>query len=192
MNRTTLALFLLALSTLAQSQALMKYACGTANRTFITLSATSLYSETHAGFDLNTLPEFSSKSCTSDKPFFFSAPVPEGSYRITLVLGGDQATTTTIWSEARRLSLEKIPTKAHASTTLTFNVNVRVPQIGADPGYQVKLQPREIGILDWDTKLTLEFNGDHPSLRSISIEPIPTPAKEPTLYLAGDSTVVDQ
>jgi lysophospholipase L1-like esterase len=194
MNRTTLALFLLALSTLAQSQAPMKYACGTANRTFITLSATSLYSETHAGFDLNTLPEFSSKSCTSDKPFFFSAPVPEGSYRITLVLGGDQATTTTVWSEARRLSLEKIPTKAHASTTLTFNVNVRVPQIGADPGNQVKLQPREIGILDWDTKLTLEFNGDHPSLRSISIEPIiPTAAaKETTLYLAGDSTVVDQ
>ena len=37
-------------------------------------------------------------------------------------------------------------------------------------------------------KLTLEFNGDHPSIRSISVEPI----KEPTIYLAGDSTVVDQ
>jgi lysophospholipase L1-like esterase len=194
MSRAPL-LLLLATPALAQSPALMKYACGPANRMFATLSPTSLYSETRAGFDLNTLPEFTGKSCTSDKPFFFSAPVPEGSYRVTVVLGGDQPSTTTVWSEARRLSLEKIATKANASTTLTFNVNVRVPQIANQPAgapTQVKLKPREIGNLDWDTKLTLEFNGDHPSLRSLSIEPITTPAKEPTLYLAGDSTVVDQ
>jgi lysophospholipase L1-like esterase len=42
--------------------------------------------------------------------------------------------------------------------------------------------------MDWDTKLTLEFNGEHPSFRSIQIEPV----KETTIYLAGDSTVVDQ
>jgi lysophospholipase L1-like esterase len=42
--------------------------------------------------------------------------------------------------------------------------------------------------LDWDNKLTLEFNGDNPSIRSISISPV----SEPTIYLAGDSTVVDQ
>jgi lysophospholipase L1-like esterase len=196
MNRTTLLLFALAAPALAQSPAPMKYACGPANRMFATLSAASLYTETRAGFDLNTLPEFTGKSCSSDKPFFFSAPVSEGSYRVTVVLGGDQASTTTVWSEARRLSLEKIPTKANDSITKTFNVNIRVPQIsnqpGGNPDQQVKLKPREIGNLDWDTKLTLEFNGDHPSFRSISIEPIPTPAKEPTLYLAGDSTVVDQ
>jgi len=45
-----------------------------------------------------------------------------------------------------------------------------------------------VGNLDWDNKLTLEFNGDHPSFRSIAVKPI----KEPTIYLAGDSTVVDQ
>jgi lysophospholipase L1-like esterase len=194
MSRATL-LLLLATPALAQSPAPMKYACGPANGMFATLSPTSLYSETHAGFDLNTLPEFTGKSCTSDKPFFFSTPVPEGSYRVTVVLGGDQASTTTVWSEARRLSLEKIATKANASSTLTFNVNVRIPQIANQPEgalTQVKLKPREIDNLDWDTKLTLEFNGDHPSIRSISIEPIPPPAKEPTLYLAGDSTVVDQ
>jgi lysophospholipase L1-like esterase len=196
MSRATL-LLLLATPALAQSPAqspaLMKYACGPANRMFATLSTTSLYSETRAGFDLNTLPEFTGKSCTSDKPFFFSAPVPEGSYRVTVVLGGDHDSNTTVWSEARRLSLEKITTKANASTTRTFNVNIRVPQIANQPvgdPSQVKLKPREIGNLDWDTKLTLEFNGDHPSLRSISIEPL---AKDiPTIYLAGDSTVVDQ
>jgi lysophospholipase L1-like esterase len=52
----------------------------------------------------------------------------------------------------------------------------------------VKLKPREVGNLDWDTKLTLEFNGDNPSFRSITIEPI----KGATIFLAGDSTVVDQ
>src|SRR5580698_7759575 len=122
MNRATLLLLTLATPALAQSPALMKYACGPANRMFATLSATSLSTDTSAGFDLNTLPEFTGKSCTSDKPFFFSAPVPEGSYRVTVVLGGDQASTTTVWSEARRLSLEKIATKANAFTTLTFNV----------------------------------------------------------------------
>src|SRR5665213_2730696 len=57
------------------------------------------------------------------------------------------------------------------------------------PFPQVKLKPREIGALDWDNKLTLEFNGDHPSVRSISIQPIDS---VPTIYIAGDSTVVDQ
>ena len=190
MNRIALLAFALATPVLAQSPALMKYACGPANRMFATLSANSIYSDTQAGFDLNTLPEFTGKSCTSDKPFFFSAPVAEGSYRITVVLGGDQPATTTIWSEARRLSIEKVHTEASASKTETFDVNVRTPEIGGDPASHVHLKPREIGNLDWDNKLTLEFNGDHPSIRSISIEPI-TP-HEPTIYLAGDSTVVDQ
>ena len=41
---------------------------------------------------------------------------------------------------------------------------------------------------DWDDKLTLEFNGIHPSVRSLVIEP----ARVPTIFLAGDSTVCDQ
>ncbi|GGA54329.1 rhamnogalacturonan acetylesterase [Edaphobacter acidisoli] len=190
MNRLGLLAFALATPVLAQSPALMKYACGPANRMFATLSASSIYSDTHAGFDLNTLPSFTGKSCTSDKPFFFSVPVVEGSDRVTVVLGGDQSATTTIWSEARRLSVEKVQTEAGKSKTETFDVNVRTPEIGGDAAHHVHLKPREIGNLDWDHKLTLEFNGEHPSIRSISVEPI-TP-HEPTIYLAGDSTVVDQ
>jgi lysophospholipase L1-like esterase len=72
--------------------------------------------------------------------------------------------------------------------TRSFDVNLRVPQIAGDPNHQVKLKPREIGNLDWDEKLTLEFNGDHPSVHSIDIKPL----HEITVYLAGDSTVVDQ
>ncbi len=114
--------------------------------------------------------------------------MPEGSYRVTVVMGGEQSSTTTVWAEARRLMLEEIKIKAGGSETRQFDVNVRVPEIDGDANHAVHLKPREIGNLDWDTKLTLEFNGEHPSIRSISIEPI----RETTVYLAGDSTVVDQ
>jgi len=40
----------------------------------------------------------------------------------------------------------------------------------------------------WDDKLTLEFNGITPSLRSLEIEPVTVP----TLFINGDSTVCDQ
>jgi lysophospholipase L1-like esterase len=168
---------------------LMKYACGPANRMFATLSPTSRFTDTTAGFDLLPSPAIEGNSCTSDKPFFFSVPIPEGSYRITVVLGGPQAAVTTVRAESRRLMLEKIPTAPNAAVTKIFDTNVRYPEIAGQPNTEVKLKPRELGILDWDHKLTLEFNGDHPSVRSIDIEPIPN---EPVLYLAGDSTVVDQ
>jgi lysophospholipase L1-like esterase len=172
---------------------LMKYACGPANRMFATLSPTSRFTDTSAGFDLLPSPAVEGRACTSDKPFFFSVPIPEGSYRVTVVLGGPQASVTTVRAEGRRLMLEKIPTKPNESVTKTFDTNVRYPEISGQPAggpnSLVRLKPRELGILNWDHKLTFEFNGDHPSVRSIDIEPIPD---EPVIYLAGDSTVVDQ
>ena len=168
---------------------LMKYACGPANRMFATLSPASRFTDTTAGFDLLSSPTVEGRSCTSDKPFFFSVPIPEGNYRVTVVLGGPQASITTVRAEGRRLMLEKIPTSPNASVTKVFDTNVRYPEISGDPNNKVRLKPRELGILDWDHKLTLEFNGDHPSVRSIDIEPI---HDEPVIYLAGDSTVVDQ
>lgn len=165
-----------------------KFVCGQAKAGSVQLTATSLYTATTPGFDLNTVPEVAAKSCSSDKPFFFSMALPEGNYRVTVVLGADQASTTTVWAEARRLMLEKVSTKPKGSVTRSFDTNVRVPEIAGDATHRVKLKPREVGNLDWDTKLTLEFNGERPSFRSLLIEPI----KEPTIYLAGDSTVVDQ
>jgi lysophospholipase L1-like esterase len=165
-----------------------RFVCGQVHHGSTLLTASSLFTATTPGFDLNTAPEVGAKSCSSDKPFFFSVALPEGSYRVTVVLGADQPSTTTVWAEARRLMLEKVFVKAKASVTRTFDVNVRVPEIAGDVTHRVKLKPREIGNLDWDNKLTLEFNGDHPSFRSLTIEPI----NEPAIYLAGDSTVVDQ
>jgi lysophospholipase L1-like esterase len=194
-TRIALFLFVSALSvhsTHSEAQVnpnLMKYACGPANRMFATLSPSMRFTDTTAGFDLVDSPEITGKSCTSDKPFFFSVPIPEGNYRITVILGGPQSSITTVRAEGRRLMLEKIPTQPDVSLSRSFDTNVRYPEIAGNPANLVKLKDREQGILNWDHKLTLEFNGEHPSVRSISIEPI---HDEPTLYLAGDSTVVDQ
>ena len=52
----------------------------------------------------------------------------------------------------------------------------------------MKIKDREKGYLAWDDRLTLEFNGTMPAVKSIHIEP----ADVPTIYLCGNSTVVDQ
>ena len=170
----------------------MKYSCSSANRLFATLTSATRFTGNNSGFDLIDSPTVSDGSCHSDKPFFFSVAVPEGNYHVVLTLGGPQASITTVRAEGRRLMLEKIPTAPDASVTRTIEVNVRVPEISGDPSHTVKLKAREQGILNWDHKLTLEFNGDNPSVRSISIAPFSKAVPEPTIYLAGDSTVVDQ
>lgn len=191
MTRITLAASTLALATLLPTAYAQKFICGIKSG-YTSLTDVSAYTEATPGFDLDTIPTISANSCSSDKPFFFSAALPEGSYRVTVVLGSDKASTTTVWAEARRLMLEKIPTSANGSSKNTFDVNVRYPEFTDAVGtvQHVHLKPRERnGNMDWDHKLTLEFNGDNPSVRSIVIEPI---KKEPTIYIAGDSTVVDQ
>ncbi|MDR3405435.1 MAG: rhamnogalacturonan acetylesterase [Chthoniobacter sp.] len=164
------------------------YLCGTPHSGSVVLRSDSVYSASAAGFDLKTAPEVTAGSCFSTKPFFFSASVPEGSYRVTVELGSPTASVVTVRAEARRLMVEKTPVPAGKSIRRTFDVNIRVPRIAGNKPGSVKLKPREVGNADWDTKLTLEFNGDHPGFRSIRIEPV----HEPTIYLAGDSTVVDQ
>jgi len=154
----------------------------------VQLTATSVYSPATPGFDLNTVPEVKAGFCASDKPFFFSVALPEGNYRVTVSFGSSQPFTATVRAEARRLMIEQVAVTPGKHVTRSFDVNVRMPQIAGDPSHQVRLKPREIGNLDWDEKLTLEFNGDHPSIHSIAIEPV----HETTVYLAGDSTVVDQ
>ena len=43
--------------------------------------------------------------------------------------------------------------------------------------------------MNWDDKLTFEFNGDAPCLASLKIDPVNDVV---TVFLAGNSTVVDQ
>jgi lysophospholipase L1-like esterase len=166
------------------------FTCGAAKKGTTALTLAKLVTDTTAGWDLHSVPAIAKGVCSSDKPFYFSIPVPEGNYRVTVTLGGKEASVTTVRGEARRLMLEKVPIAAGKSVTRQFDVNVRVPEFTKPDGTpgRVRLKPREIGNLDWDPKLTIEFNGTNSSFRSITFQPI----TEPVIYLAGDSTMVDQ
>jgi len=126
------------------------------------------------------------------KPFFFSADVPEGNHAVTVTFGdATQPSTTTVKAELRRLMLENVPAAARATVTRTFIVNTRTPRIaGGDgiPAGRVDLKvPRETvqEAWNWDRRLTLEMHGP---VRTIEIRP----AQVPTIFLLGDSTVCDQ
>jgi lysophospholipase L1-like esterase len=169
------------------------FACGQGKNGGRSLFADTLYSETSAGWDLKTAPKVDNGTCSSDKPFFFSIPVPEGNYRVKILFGGPAETVVTVRAEARRLMLEKVAVKANATLEKDFDVNVRVPEFLNPDGTanRVRLKQREFGNLNWDNKLTLEFNGTNPSFHAFSITPIES-HDDVVVYLAGDSTMVDQ
>ena len=165
-----------------------RYVCGALHGDEHALRASTRYEAAAAGFDLTSSPSAVAKgTCSGNEPFFVSFPATDGNYHVTLALGGPRDSTTTVRAESRRLMVNALHVAAGRSATVTFNVHVRTPAI-AGTETTVKLKPREVGALDWDDKLTLEFNGERPSVRSIAVER----ADVPTVYLAGDSTVVDQ
>ena len=170
------------------------FTCSAAKKGESSLTPATLVTDTAAGWDLHSVPAIAKGVCSSATPFYFSIPVPEGNYRVTVILGGVEASFTTVRAEARRLMLEKVPTAAGKTVTRSFDVNVRVPEFTRPDGTpgRVRLKPREVGNLDWDPKLTLEFNGTNPAIHSIAIEPLTGAKAEPVIYLAGDSTMVDQ
>ncbi len=137
------------------------------------------------GYGYDVLPAPNAKK-TQD-PFYFSVKVPDGNYRVRVVLGGKKNGNTTVRAEGRRLLMDHVVTlKKKDTQTLEFVVNKRSPKI--DDKKVVKIKDREKGYLAWDDKLTLEFNGEMPAVKSIHIEK----ADVPTIYLCGNSTVVDQ
>lgn len=125
---------------------------------------------------------------TSDKPFYFAVEVPEGNYRITVQLGDVKGkSVTTVRAESRRLMLKEVNTAAGEIASHTFIVNVRKPQINSTE--EIARKSRELTYLNWDNLLSLEFNNKRPCLVSVEIEKA---EDVPTIYLAGNSTVVDQ
>lgn len=137
------------------------------------------------GYGYDVLPAPNKK--TPAEPFYFSVKVPDGNYRIKVVLGGKKNSNTTVRAEGRRLLIDNVTTKkAKETAEYVFTINKRSPFI--DSKTKVKIKEREKSYLAWDDKLTLEFNGPMPAVKSIHIEP----ADVPTIYLCGNSTVVDQ
>ena len=137
------------------------------------------------GYDLVAPPD---AKHPSSAPYYFSVRVPDGNYRVRVELGGIKNSNTTVRAEGRRLMAEGITTrKKKEITTVEFVVNKRTPFI--EEGKSVKIKEREKDYLTWDDRLTLEFNGPLPAVRSIHIE---RDDQVPTIYLCGNSTVVDQ
>ena len=127
---------------------------------------------------------------SAESPRYLHIPVPEeGNYRVTVELGDpDAASVTTVKAELRRLMLENVRVPAGKTETRTFLVNVRRPQIAGAGEVRLKPREKESEAWAWDDRLTLEFIGEHPAVRSVSVEK----ADVPTLYIAGDSTSTDQ
>lgn len=128
----------------------------------------------------------------SDGIFYFSVAVPDGNYKVTVTLGSKKTKgNTTVRAESRRLFIQNEETKKGEFKTFSFIVNKRNTTILLPDGKtdQVRIKKREETKMNWDDKLTIEVNGDAPTVSSIRIEPA---NDVPTLWLCGNSTVVDQ
>jgi lysophospholipase L1-like esterase len=114
---------------------------------------------------------------------------------VDVELGGDDVdSATTIKAEDRRLLALGVRVPRGGSQSMRFLVSSRHPPIPAaddSPTATVSLKPREIDSASWDDKLSLEFLGDHPRVRRVTIGPVER--EDVTMvFMAGDSTVTDQ
>lgn len=128
----------------------------------------------------------------ADGLFYFSVAVPDGNYKVTVTLGSSKKkANTTLRAESRRLFVQNMETRKGEFKDISFVVNKRNTTIVLPDGKtdRVRIKKREEGKMNWDDKLTIEVNGDAPAVSSIRIEPA---NDVPTLWLCGNSTVVDQ
>ena len=150
----------------------------------LTTETTIYSSQTGYGYDYKTKPQ----SIKNKNPAFFSIKVPDGNYKATFEVGSnDLDSETTIRAENRRLLLENFFTRKGNIQTFSFVIHKRTPQI--DDKTSVGLKAREKTSLVWDEKITFEFNGKSPAIKSLKLEP---DTNAVTVFLCGDSTVVDQ
>jgi lysophospholipase L1-like esterase len=112
-------------------------------------------------------------NCTTTACHF---DVPPGTYDVTVRLGGETASSTSITGETRRALLPETAVPAGERLTRSFTVNVRTPE-GEPTGP------------DGDPGLDLTLGGSAPALAGIRV----TPARHARqIILIGDSTVCDQ
>ncbi|MFJ8490182.1 rhamnogalacturonan acetylesterase [Streptomyces sp. NPDC094038] len=103
--------------------------------------------------------------------------VPPGDYDVTVRLGGDTASGTSIGGETRRSLLPETQVAAGRHLTRAFTVNVRTPE-GEPTGP------------DGTPGLDLTIGGPAPALAGIRVTPSARHTRQ--LFLVGDSTVCDQ
>lgn len=124
----------------------------------------------------------------SNAPFTRNIEVPDGNYKVTVVLGSKKkAGNTVVRAENRRLMVDEVATKKGQFKTVEFVVNKRTPEI--EKGKRVKVKDREKNNNTWDNAINLEFTGAAPAVKEVKIERDTTAT---TIFLCGNSTVVDQ
>ncbi len=205
MNRFSfLTGYLLVAAVLTAQQPTYKFDFGTARTAvgYIAITPQTMFSyQTGYGLDGGSVTEAVDRSgnavtgdfITSNKPFFFSVKLPDGNYDVRITFGDTKGTSaTTVRTECRRLMLENIRTTRGQLVTESFTVHIKDSLIRNPARYivsKVKLKEREYQYRHWDNLLTIEFNDSLPKVCAVEIIPNTTGA---TIFLAGNSTVVDQ
>lgn len=175
------------------------FGAGAAHAGYTRVAPTSVYTD-DAGFGYEPGAQVATgdggNTKTSDRPFMFSAKVPEGNYNVTVTFGDShEATITTVKAESGRLMFERVEVPAGQVVERTFTTNVRTPHLlklplNAPGREEVSLDRFDASnARDWDDKLTVEIVSPHAALRSIEIASAPA---APTVFIAGDSTVTDR
>src|ERR1700678_2039452 len=175
------------------------FSTGPAKPGYTRVAPTAVYAE-DAGYGYEPGAQVatgdSGQTTTSDKPFMFSAQVPEGNFNVAVTFGDSAAaTSTTFKAESGRLMLEGVEVPAGKVAERTFTTNVRIAKLpklplNATGREEVSLDQFDSGnTRDWDGKLTVEIVSPHAALRSIEIVAAPS---APTVFLAGDSTMTDR
>ncbi|MCR8666811.1 rhamnogalacturonan acetylesterase [Aestuariibaculum sp. M13] len=193
-HKTNLLNLLFLVTTLyvtAQSNLNKSFNFGTNSKALniINITEAIAYAETTGyGFDFDTAEniKFTKQALTSKSSVYFSVKLPEGFYKIDLVLGDKKCSETTVKAESRRLMLKESKINKKDTIHYSFMVNVRTPKI--DENSSIAIKDRDKNQLNWDNKLTLEFSGS-PAIQSLNITSVPNIT---TIFLAGDSTVTDQ
>jgi len=192
----TVVFFVLLCQVLFAEQIVKEFSFGDTKkqRAVIALKEALPYTEAKGyGFEFftekNVRIDRKSKHLFSDKPFYFSVKVPEGNYKITISYDGlsDKPYQSTVRSESRRLQIENQEVVPNKCVQKTFIVHLKDPKISSGGRVELK-KPREQQKLDWDDKLTLEFQQTN-CISAIRIEAM---SNVTTVFLAGNSTVVNQ
>lgn len=182
-----------------------KFDFGTENaaKGYIPVTPQTIYNEYngygfHEGATLEAVNRNAGKQLTGDfitskEPFFFSVCLPDGNYDVKIILGDIKGTSaTTVRAECRRLMLKHVRTEKKQIITKTFTVHKRdsiIRTSHAGMMNKIKLKPREQAYKHWDNVLTIEFNDSLPKVCAVEITPN---MEATTIFLAGNSTVVDQ
>jgi hypothetical protein len=106
--------------------------------------------ETHT-FARGTKPDRINGGVASTKPFYFSVPVPKGTFKVSVFTGDPNAACRTTIKVGSRVMVEQADTEPARTREVSF----------------------EIKIIDAKVPLTLEFGGTRPCLDALEIRPVP-------------------